>query len=225
MIQRYSRTVGGPLVKDNNGDIVFYTDHLAALEAAVQRERQATTIVSFQKQERIEILEAAVKEKDEWIDRLEDGRIVTCVYCGHAYPPETQRSKRKILYEHIKLCPKHPLRHAEEQIATLIAELDAWKSVFGTTQLTHAQARLEQAEKANAKRSAQAEALRKIADLDARLWSSEMITIAQAALKSEKENDIIEDGFGSSWSAYCAMCGKKTMQVVRPGKVQCADCG
>ena len=35
----------------------------------------------------------------------------------------------------------------DEQISALTAELDAWKSVFGTTQLTHAQARLEQAEK------------------------------------------------------------------------------
>ena len=33
-----------------------------------------------------------------------------------------------------------------EQIAALKAEIDAWHSVFGTTQLTHAQARLEQAE-------------------------------------------------------------------------------
>ena len=37
--------------------------------------------------------------------------------------------------------------------------------------------------------------------------------------------EVIEDGFGSSWSAYCAQCGEKTMQIVRPGKVQCAKCG
>jgi len=36
---------------------------------------------------------------------------------------------------------------AAEQIAALQAELDAWQSVFGTSQLSHAQARLEQAEK------------------------------------------------------------------------------
>ncbi len=35
----------------------------------------------------------------------------------------------------------------------------------------------------------------------------------------------IEDGFGSRWSAWCAMCGRKSMQVVRPGKVQCEFCG
>jgi hypothetical protein len=48
-----------------------------------------------------------------------------------------------------------------------------------------------------------------------------------AALKGGEGHDsnIIEDGFGSAWSAYCAMCGKKTMEIVRPGKVQCSNCG
>jgi len=36
--------------------------------------------------------------------------------------------------------------------------------------------------------------------------------------------DTIEDGFGSVWSATCPNCGGKTMQVVRPGKVQCSQC-
>ena len=35
----------------------------------------------------------------------------------------------------------------------------------------------------------------------------------------------IDDGFGSVWSIYCAECHKPTMQVVRPGKAQCGDCG
>lgn len=37
--------------------------------------------------------------------------------------------------------------------------------------------------------------------------------------------DDIEDGFGSSWSKKCGICGKDTMEVVRPGKVQCSNCG
>ncbi len=46
-----------------------------------------------------------------------------------------------------------------------------------------------------------------------------------AAMQSSTEPDIIEDGFGNEWSAYCPMCGKKTMSVVRPGQVQCSQCG
>ena len=39
------------------------------------------------------------------------------------------------------------------------------------------------------------------------------------------DNDIIKDGFGSAWSAWCCECGRKTMCVVRPGKAQCNYCG
>ena len=38
-------------------------------------------------------------------------------------------------------------------------------------------------------------------------------------------SNCISDGFGSSISAWCPMCGGKTMQVVRPGKFQCTKCG
>ena len=37
--------------------------------------------------------------------------------------------------------------------------------------------------------------------------------------------DTISDDCGSTWSATCPECGRKSMQVVRPGKVQCAYCG
>ena len=38
-------------------------------------------------------------------------------------------------------------------------------------------------------------------------------------------NDIISDGFGNEWSKKCSECGKMSMVVVRPGKVQCNNCG
>ena len=36
------------------------------------------------------------------------------------------------------------------------------------------------------------------------------------------EMDFISDGFGNYWSAYCPQCGRRSLEVVRPGKVQCA---
>lgn len=36
---------------------------------------------------------------------------------------------------------------------------------------------------------------------------------------------VIADGMGGVWSATCHSCQKDTMQVVRPGKVQCTQCG
>jgi len=35
------------------------------------------------------------------------------------------------------------------------------------------------------------------------------------------DSDILDDGHGSQWSAWCPTCGHKTMVIVRPGKVQC----
>lgn len=35
----------------------------------------------------------------------------------------------------------------------------------------------------------------------------------------------ITDGFGNYWSIRCPRCGKETMQVIGPGKVQCSECG
>ncbi len=36
---------------------------------------------------------------------------------------------------------------------------------------------------------------------------------------------IIDDGFGNQWSSYCKKCGRRSMVVIRPGKVQCSYCG
>lgn len=56
---------------------------------------------------------------------------------------------------------------------------------------------------------------------------SEISALEQEMEKEKNKNlkDIIEDGFGSVWSAWCPMCKKKSMQVVRPGKAQCKYCG
>ena len=40
-----------------------------------------------------------------------------------------------------------------------------------------------------------------------------------------EDDDTIDDGFGSVWSAWCCRCGEKSMSIVRPGKVQCGNCG
>lgn len=48
---------------------------------------------------------------------------LTCVYCGHAYPPGTPAHGAPVLTEHIRACEKHPLREAEETIAMLVAAL------------------------------------------------------------------------------------------------------
>ena len=41
----------------------------------------------------------------------------------------------------------------------------------------------------------------------------------------ERDGNMLDDGFGNSWSKTCPMCHMQTMQIVRPGKVQCSICG
>lgn len=61
-----------------------------------------------------------------------DGRVLTCVYCGQEYPQDTPAWGAQVLTDHIKVCPMHPMRQAEADIATLrktlqqsVAERDA----------------------------------------------------------------------------------------------------
>lgn len=48
-----------------------------------------------------------------------NGRILTCVYCGHEYPQDTPAAGNHVLTEHIKVCERHPMRKAEDDIALL----------------------------------------------------------------------------------------------------------
>jgi hypothetical protein len=46
-----------------------------------------------------------------WVDDLQSGMFVNCVYCGHRYGPKetTPVSMADALREHIEFCPDHPM--------------------------------------------------------------------------------------------------------------------
>ena len=44
-------------------------------------------------------------------------------------------------------------------------------------------------------------------------------------LKKDINEIMIADSFGNMWSKRCPECKKMSMQIVRPGKVQCKYCG
>lgn len=52
--------------------------------------------------------------------------IITCVYCGQAYPENTPTHGKDVsaLTEHIKRCPQHPMRVLEEELQDMRATLD-----------------------------------------------------------------------------------------------------
>lgn len=68
---------------------------------------------------------SAVREERD--DLLRRAREVTCVWCGHQFVT-TLQSQADELYEHAKVCPKHPVNKAESELARVKAELDEVKA-------------------------------------------------------------------------------------------------
>lgn len=72
------------------------------------------------------------EQLQRWVDDLQSGLYINCVYCGHRYgPKETTAatipeaktlSMREALRLHIAACPEHPLSRAEARIAALLHE-------------------------------------------------------------------------------------------------------
>ena len=69
-------------------------------------------------QEEIETLRAALAHAEaenerytQWVNDLQSGMYVNCVYCGHRYGPEDEvpTSMADALKEHIEQCPQHPM--------------------------------------------------------------------------------------------------------------------
>jgi hypothetical protein len=62
--------------------------------------------------------------------------------------------------------------------------------------------------------------------LTAKQWAEEIKRkISKSKKSAPNDRNFIEDDFGSSCNVICNRCFKPTMQVVRPGKFQCANCG
>jgi len=57
--------------------------------------------------------------------------VLTCVYCGTEYPQNTPAWGSQILTDHIKICPKHPMRNLEVANANLRSALVGLVGVDG----------------------------------------------------------------------------------------------
>ncbi len=75
------------------------------------------------KDEMLAALTAENQQLEAWIDDLQSGMYINCVYCGHRYGPNSGPNHlvtmRKALEQHITECPKHPLSAAKKEIAKL----------------------------------------------------------------------------------------------------------
>jgi DNA-directed RNA polymerase subunit RPC12/RpoP len=57
----------------------------------------------------------------QWVDDLQSGMYVNCVYCGHRYGPKdkTPTSMAEVLKKHIEACPKHPMAALKRELEEL----------------------------------------------------------------------------------------------------------
>ena len=62
-----------------------------------------------------------LKKLRKWINDLQSGMYVNCVYCGHRYGPndEVPSSMADVLKIHIENCPDHPMSELKKQITEL----------------------------------------------------------------------------------------------------------
>jgi hypothetical protein len=67
----------------------------------------------------IVLLRGELDRLEKWVDDLQSGMYINCVYCGHRYGPDdnTNPPMRKALEEHIATCPKHPLSLCKKELA------------------------------------------------------------------------------------------------------------
>lgn len=54
---------------------------------------------------------AEINRLQQWVNDLQSGMYVNCVYCGHRYGPEDNvpSSMAEALKLHVEQCPKHPM--------------------------------------------------------------------------------------------------------------------
>lgn len=72
-----------------------------------------------------------------WVNDLQAGCYVNCVYCGHQYGPEesTPLAMADVLKAHIEKCPQHPLAAAMKRIEELERELKLSQGATFPTEL------------------------------------------------------------------------------------------
>lgn len=59
----------------------------------------------------VQRLEKENERLTAWVNDLQAGTYITCVYCGHRYGPddEVPSTMAQVLKEHIEVCPEHPM--------------------------------------------------------------------------------------------------------------------
>lgn len=127
-IHEYTEACGGDTGCDNTSDrrMDAVVEVNAAVDAEVQQlkdAQRALVDVINAPSPTTDNLEKELARYKKWVDDLQSGMYINCVYCGHCYGPEDQESSRAadVLKKHVENCPEHPM-------SKLKAELEELKS-------------------------------------------------------------------------------------------------
>lgn len=63
----------------------------------------------------------------KWVNDLQSGMYINCVYCGHRYGPDDRvpASMADVLKEHIEKCTEHPMSKLRVELEQVKKERDA----------------------------------------------------------------------------------------------------
>jgi len=85
----------------------------------------------FQHRVHVEQLEAEINKMRVWINDLQAGMYINCVYCGHRYGPddEMDATMANALKEHIERCPKHPMSDLKNDVRMFRTAAEKWQRI------------------------------------------------------------------------------------------------
>lgn len=73
----------------------------------------------------VEALKAETVRLQAWVNDLQSGKFINCVYCGHQYGPDpgTPASMADVLKRHIEICTEHPMSKLRSERDSLLAAM------------------------------------------------------------------------------------------------------
>jgi hypothetical protein len=106
-----------------------YTKHVLAMTAEALYEKSAIAEQLGYRDQQLETLTVERDEAREWVRRItSEQNTLTCVYCGHAYPPGAPTHGAEVLTAHIEQCEKHPMHAVKASAAAAEGALDQLRS-------------------------------------------------------------------------------------------------
>lgn len=105
------------------------------------------------KSSRTELM-AEVRQLKQWVNDLQSGMYINCVYCGHRYGPKESTpatategpspTMAESLKRHIERCPKHPLFEFRNFVARAMSGLRVLRTMLDVAKLDKGRERADE---------------------------------------------------------------------------------